>query len=278
MWSDEVAARGSRRSASAAPVAARTYRLTGIGESQVAELLGETVLRGDQSDRRDLRPGRGRRRPRLGRRLTASGSAEELVEAAASERPRATSASTSGRPARRPGATRSARGSASSAGRCDRRDRDRREPRRPVRRRSPGSASTRRSRSTPRPRRPTDGRRITVPTPTRPDGDEVEPNDDLVRYAHRARELGGSQVGLAVRTRPRDRRHGRLDRGRDAVGRPAGRRRIVFLTGPMGRSRVGPLRGRVPARDPARARPHRVGIGGDRIPAGDLAARRRHEP
>ena len=37
--------RGSRRSASGAPVASRTYRLAGIGESQVAELLGEDLLR-----------------------------------------------------------------------------------------------------------------------------------------------------------------------------------------------------------------------------------------
>ena len=44
MWSDEVVPRleaiGLGR-----PIAARTYRLAGIGESQVAEVLGETMLR-----------------------------------------------------------------------------------------------------------------------------------------------------------------------------------------------------------------------------------------
>jgi hypothetical protein len=67
------------------------------------------------------------------------------------------------------------------------------------------------------------------------DGDEVP--DDLVRYALRARELGGAEVGLAVRTRPRT--------GDTAVSMaistPDGdhrARRLVFLTGPMGRSRA----------------------------------------
>ena len=67
------------------------------------------------------------------------------------------------------------------------------------------------------------------------DGDEVP--DDLVRFARRARELGGSEVGLAVRIRPRT--------GDTAVSMaistPDGEnraRRLVFLTGPMGRSRA----------------------------------------
>jgi nicotinamide-nucleotide amidase len=66
-------------------------------------------------------------------------------------------------------------------------------------------------------------------------GDEVA--DDLVRIAQRARELGGAEVGIAVRARPRT--------GDTAVSiaivTPAGERRlrrVVFLTGPMGRSRV----------------------------------------
>ena len=67
MWSDEVVPR-LQALGLGGPVAARTYRLTGIGESQVAELLGETAAPGDQPDRGDLRPGRGRRRPGLGRR------------------------------------------------------------------------------------------------------------------------------------------------------------------------------------------------------------------
>lgn len=67
--------------------------------------------------------------------------------------------------------------------------------------------------------------------------DEAQVADDLMPYARRARELGGSEVGLAVRTRPRA--------GDTAVSiaisTPAGEhhvRRLVFLTGPMGRSRA----------------------------------------
>lgn len=67
------------------------------------------------------------------------------------------------------------------------------------------------------------------------DGDDVA--DDLVRFAQRARELGGAEVGLAVRIRPRI--------GDTAVSiaisTPSGERRarrVVFLTGPMARSRA----------------------------------------
>ena len=67
------------------------------------------------------------------------------------------------------------------------------------------------------------------------DGDQAP--DDLVQYARRARELGGAEIGLAVRTRPRT--------GDTAVSMaistPDGEhraRRLVFLTGPMGRSRA----------------------------------------
>ncbi len=49
--------------ASGADVAVRTYRLMGIGESQVAEILGESMLRNGQPGGRDLRSGRGGRRP-----------------------------------------------------------------------------------------------------------------------------------------------------------------------------------------------------------------------
>jgi nicotinamide-nucleotide amidase len=66
---------------------------------------------------------------------------------------------------------------------------------------------------------------------------EDEAADDLSRFAQRARELGGTEVGLAVRARPRT--------GDTAVSiamvTPKGERqvrRLVFLTGPMGRSRV----------------------------------------
>ena len=60
--------------------------------------------------------------------------------------------------------------------------------------------------------------------------------DDLLPFAHRARELGGSEVGVAIRARPRI--------GDTAVSvaisTPTSERndrRVVFLTGPLGRSR-----------------------------------------
>jgi ABC-type amino acid transport substrate-binding protein len=69
------------------------------------------------------------------------------------------------------------------------------------------------------------------------DAPEDEVPDELVLFAQRARELGGAQVGIAVRARPRT--------GDTAVSMaivtPTGERRvrrIVFLTGPMGRSRA----------------------------------------
>ncbi len=68
-----------------------------------------------------------------------------------------------------------------------------------------------------------------------PEGEDVP--DDLARSAQRARELGGAEVGLAVRAQPRT--------GDTAVSiaisTPDGAhraRRVVFLTGPMGRSRA----------------------------------------
>ena len=61
--------------------------------------------------------------------------------------------------------------------------------------------------------------------------------DDLIQYARRARELGGAEVGVAVRARPRS-----GDTAVSiAVSTPSGEhevRRVVFLTGPMGRSRA----------------------------------------
>src|SRR4051794_17702299 len=71
------------------------------------------------------------------------------------------------------------------------------------------------------------------------DADESDDgaSDDLVRYAAHARDLGGTEVGLAVRARPRA--------GDTAVSiaisTPRGIlhvRRVVFLMGPMGRSRA----------------------------------------
>ena len=51
MWSDEVVPRLRERGLGA-DVAIRTFRLTGIGESAVAEILGEELLRrGDPRSR-----------------------------------------------------------------------------------------------------------------------------------------------------------------------------------------------------------------------------------
>jgi competence/damage-inducible protein CinA-like protein len=69
-------------------------------------------------------------------------------------------------------------------------------------------------------------------------GDEdPQGGDELEAFARRARELGGADVGIAVRARPRT--------GDTAVSiaivTPLGERRVrrmVFLTGPMGRSRA----------------------------------------
>jgi nicotinamide-nucleotide amidase len=67
--------------------------------------------------------------------------------------------------------------------------------------------------------------------------DDPRPGDELEAFARRARELGGADVGIAVRARPRT--------GDTAVSiaivTPLGERRVrrlVFLTGPMGRSRA----------------------------------------
>jgi nicotinamide-nucleotide amidase len=67
--------------------------------------------------------------------------------------------------------------------------------------------------------------------------DEGGHPDDLLRFARRARELGGAQVGVAIRARPRT--------GDTAVSialsTPLAERtvrRVVFLTGSLGRSRA----------------------------------------
>jgi nicotinamide-nucleotide amidase len=68
-----------------------------------------------------------------------------------------------------------------------------------------------------------------------PEGADAD-DDDLLRFARRARELGGAEVGVAVRTRA-----GTGDTAVSiAVSHPSAERkvrRIVFLTGPLGRTR-----------------------------------------
>ena len=209
----------ARRSVWARPVAARTYRLAGIGESQVAELLGETMLRATNPlvatyarvEAVDVR---------ISAVADGDRSADDLVEAARDGRARPPRQLCLGD--RRDDLERRHRGAArrSSAGRC-------RSSRSGPAVRSgrcsatlPGSASTNRSRPRRLPRRRMDRRHGTPETGPTPD---EEPADDLLRYARRARELGGSEVGLAVRARPRTRRHGGVDRHRDAGRRPARR-------------------------------------------------------
>ena len=213
-----------------AEVASRTYRLAGIGESQVAELLGEPLLRATNPivatyarvEAVDVR---------ISAVADAGRSAEDLVEP---PRPEVLGQARAVRLGDRrhdlePGHRDAARRARLDAGR--RRDRHRRQPRRAVRRRAVGPvrrvdrarrAGGRRPTGQPRPTTSDDGRRA----PTTSNGSRV-----------RARELGGAEVGLAVRARPRT--------GDTAVSiaisTPRGSRRVrrsVFLTGPMGRSRA----------------------------------------
>ncbi len=118
MWSDEVVPRleaiGLGR-----PIAARTYRLAGIGESQVAELLGETMLRATnplvatyaRAEAVDVRISAVADGVEVGRRPGRDHRAG---------RARPPRHATCGRPARRAGATPSAHAWVSSAGRCRR--------------------------------------------------------------------------------------------------------------------------------------------------------------
>ena len=231
MWADEVVPRLRERGLGA-EVASRTYRLAGIGESQVAELLGEPLLRAtnpivatyarvEAVDVRDL--GRRRRRP-IGRGPGRVGRARG--PRAVGDYVWATGDDDLG-----PGDRGAPGGARLDAG--DRRDRHGWEPRGPVRRRAVGPLrriDRARGAGGDGPRPPT--------TAVADDADEDEclRRTPAVR-APRARELGGAEVGLAVRARPRT--------GDTAVSiaisTPRGDRRVrrlVFLTGPMGRSRA----------------------------------------
>jgi nicotinamide-nucleotide amidase len=230
MWSDVVVPRleavGLGR-----PIAARTYRLAGIGESQVAELLGETMLRAPnplvatyaRADAVDVR---------IAAVADGDRSADDLVEAAAEAvlghlgtyvwATGETSWSDAiGQRLGELGWTLSAVeiGTGGTLGtlfadlsalRFDE----------SIALEAPAATA----------HGPTAGH-DTDPA----DGDGQV--DDLVRYARRSRELGGSEVGLAVRARPRT---GDMAVS-IAVVTPAGDRHIqraVFLTGQMGRARA----------------------------------------
>jgi nicotinamide-nucleotide amidase len=68
------------------------------------------------------------------------------------------------------------------------------------------------------------------------EADEDDDGDDLMRFARRAKELGGAEVGVAIRARPRA-----ADTSVSiAISTPSVERtvrRVVFLTGSFGRSR-----------------------------------------
>lgn len=225
MWTDEVLPR-LRELGLGSAVASRTYRLAGIGESQVAELLGEPLLRETNPivatyarvEAVDVR---------ISAVASGASSADDLVEAAATE--------VLGHVGRYVWATGDTTWSQAIGARLTDlgwtiaiveigtggslngllgdtawvRFDETIDPEAPAA--SAHGAST--------------------------DDDGHDDSDDLERFAARARQLGGAEVGIAVRARPRT--------GDTAVSiaisTPHGDRRVrrsVFLTGPMGRSRA----------------------------------------
>jgi nicotinamide-nucleotide amidase len=229
MWSDEVVPRLDEIGLGA-EVASRTYRLAGIGESQVAELLGEPLLRAtnpivatyarveavDVRVSAEAEPGR---------------PAGDLVEAAAQV------------VLDRLGAYVWATGETTWSQAVGQRLTDLGWTLSVVEIATGGSllglfgdAPWVRFDESIAPEAPaaTAHAKAALSAADDPDDDGA---DDLVQFARRARELGGSEVGLAVRARPRT--------GDTAVSiaistptREVRVRRVVFLTGPMGRSRV----------------------------------------
>jgi nicotinamide-nucleotide amidase len=219
MWSNEATPR-LQAVGLGGPATSRTYRLAGIGESQVAELLGEEVLRSTNPivatyarvEAVDVR---------ISAVAEGERSADDLVEAATSvvlghlgEYVWATGETTwadaigtrLGELGWTLGAVEIGTGGSLGVLLGD-------------------LPSVRFAES------------ISLDAPVASAHDEDDAGDDLVRFAQRARELGGAEVGISVRARPRT--------GDTAVSiaivTPGGERRVrrvVFLTGPMGRSRV----------------------------------------
>ena len=277
--------RPARSAARDAPDVGRPRRCPASGalglgcRGRVADATGWRASANRRSRTCSARRSCGRRtrssRPTPGSRPSTSGSRPWPTAAATRRRPRrrrpprsswAASATTSGRPARRPGAE--AHRGAPRRARLDaghRRDRDRREPRRAARRRA--VAPLRRSRSPPEaPARAARRARRRRGRPTA--------RRRRRRRGRRARALrpAGARarrrdVGMAVRAAA-DRRHGGLDRDRHAARR-ATRPAAGLPDRPDGPLAGGPRGGRDPARDPARP-------GRDRLTAtgrGRLAAR-----
>jgi len=227
MWSDEVLSR-LETVGIGSPSATRTFRLTGIGESQVAERLGEPMLRATNPivatyarvEAVDIR---------VSARSDTKAAADALVEAASAtvleqlgEHVWATGDTTWG------GAIGDRLtelgwtlgvieiGTGGSVGALF------------------GDAAWLRFDESIDAGAPAATAHGAAENDAAPDDDVP---DGLVAYARRARELGGADVGIAVRARPR--------KGDTAVAiavvTPGGERRvsrIVFLTGGQGRSRA----------------------------------------
>ena len=104
MWSDTVLPRLAVRGVGG-DTEVRTLRLFGIGESQVAERLGEPSAPGHQPDRRHVRPPRGGGRARLGAGRRRGG-ARPSSPTRRSRRSSRSSASSCGPAATRPGPVR----------------------------------------------------------------------------------------------------------------------------------------------------------------------------
>jgi nicotinamide-nucleotide amidase len=236
MWADEAVPR-LQAIGLGAPVASRTYRLAGIGESQVAELLGEAMLRATNPivatyarvDAVDVR---------ISAVAVEATSAEELVESAAGiveaklgdyvwATGETTWSDAIGARFAELGWTLAVVeiGTAGSIAALL------------------GDAPWLRFDESIAPDAPAATAHGTEHTSERglthgaPDVADEAAAEDLIRYARRARELGGADVGLAVRTRPRS---GDMAVS-IAVVAPSGERqvrRLVFLTGGMGRSRA----------------------------------------
>lgn len=232
MWSDEAVPR-LRQLGLGAEVASRTYRLTGIGESQAAELLGEPILRATNPivatyarvEAVDVRIS-----------ATAAGdrSAEEIVESAAT-----TVLDHLGSYVWATGET---TWSEAVGARLD----ELGWTLAVVEIGTGGSVSTLfgdapwvRFDEAIAPDAPAADAHASESHQTAPHGteDDDDATDDLPRFARRARELGGAEVGLAVRARPRS-----VDTAVSiAISTPAGERRLrrsAFQTGSHGRSRA----------------------------------------
>ena len=215
MWNDHVVPR-LHEGGLGAEVASRTYRLAGIGESQVAERLGETILRATNPivatyarvEAVDVR---------VSAVAEAGRTAEELVEAASvivldhlRDHVWATGETTWSQAI---GARLDELGWSLAV----------------VEIGTGGSLNALLG----------DEEWLRFDESIAPESPAAEAHgaDDLEAYSRRARELGGADVGIAVRARPRT--------GDTAVSiaivtpRKERRvRRVVFLTGPMGRSRA----------------------------------------